>query len=202
MTAEFDLICNSDLETLKKEVESGSWNVNALDVDGANMLFYDQPKIVEYLLTKGINIEQKDRFGNTALIINSDDEIMEYLVKAGADINAINNNKRNALFYNENAAQVQFLIDSGINVNQLDIHGRNALCYAANKEVARVLLKANIDLSVKIEDNDNILSVIDYLKKYRYQLVFDELLAIREKKYIQSNIDVENNNVSGKKKRI
>lgn len=202
MSDEFDLICNADLETLKREVELGNWNINALDADGANMLFYDQPKIVEYLLTKGIDIEQKDRFGNTALIINSDDEIRMYLVKAGANINAINDNLRNALFYNENAEQAQFLIDSGINVNQLDIYGRNALCYAANKEVARVLLRAGIDLSVEIEDNDNILSVIDYLKKYKYQLVFDELLAIHEKEHIQSNIDVENNNISRNKKRI
>lgn len=202
MSDEFDLIYNADLETLKREVESGNWNVNALDVDGANMLFYDELKIVEYLLTKGIDIEQKDRFGNTALIINSDDEIKRCLVKAGANINAINDNLRNALFYNENAEQAQFLIDSGINVNQLDIYGRNALCYAANKEVARVLLRAGIDLSVEIEDNDNTISVIDYLKEYRHGLVFDELLTIHEKEYIQSNIDVENNNISRKKKRI
>lgn len=202
MNTEFELMRNADFETLKKEVELANWNVNALDADGANMLFYDQSKIVEYLLTKGINIEQKDRFGNTALIINSDDEIRKHLIQAGADVNAINDNKRNALFYNENAAQVQFLIDLGINVNQCDIHGRNALCYAANKEVARVLLKAGIDMSVEIEDNDNTISIMDYLKKYRYQLVFDELLAIHEKEHIQSKIDVENNNILGKKKRI
>ena len=185
----FDEICISTLEEVKKIIEKENDYINMVDSLGRSLLFYSKLNISKYLIKKGIDIDKKDKFGNTALILNDHVDVYKYLIKSGAAINHINDNKKNVLFYSlNNIEKTKYLISKGIDLSKIDIYGRNALCYTKNKEVSLLLLKNGINIDLKIMDNDEMISLMDFLKKYHRPEIYIQAMVYYEENLLKEII--------------
>lgn len=103
---------------------------------------HDQKEIVELLLSKGADVNARNKFGSTALIMAvTKKEIIEMLLSNGADVNAQNNSGVTALMgtivmmYTERSLPdqkeiLELLLSKGADVNVQDSSGRTALMYA------------------------------------------------------------------------
>lgn len=109
--------------------------------------------VVELLLEKWADINQKDMFWNTALMIacktkkNIDEEIIKLLLKnKSIKINETNNNKETALIYATQLWKnniVKLLLEKWADISLCDKGRRNALMYAINfwnKEMINLIL--------------------------------------------------------------
>ncbi|EAY10590.1 ankyrin repeat protein, putative [Trichomonas vaginalis G3] len=105
--------------------------------------------LIEYFLSHGANINEKDENGVTALHYaaeNNSKETAEVLISHGANINEKNKNGVTALHYaalNNSKETAEVLISHGANINEKDENGVTALHYAAlnnSKETAEVLI--------------------------------------------------------------
>ena len=95
-----------------------------------------QTEIVNALIKAGTNVNAKNNYGMTALMLaarGGHTEIINALIEAGAD-NLTDSEGKTALiyaaWYNSNAETVNALIDAGSYVKQRDNSGRMALYYA------------------------------------------------------------------------
>ena len=121
---------------------------------------FDIPYFCEYFLSLGVNINEKDEDGNSALhyaVVKNCKETAEILISYGININQ--NEKRgltalhHAAFYN-NKEIVNLLIANGANINEKEKYGKTPLLFAAsniNKETAELL----ISYGANINENDN-----------------------------------------------
>jgi hypothetical protein len=116
---------------------------------------------VEELLANGANVNAKDNFDQTALMlaaIRAKDPVCNLLIASGADINAQTTTGKIALIYAAmfgNKSTCKLLIDKGAKINVSDIFDRTALWYAAKGghiEVCRMLIDAGADANLKDED--------------------------------------------------
>lgn len=85
---------NGDLDQVKQIAEQPGFDVNADLQNGRNGLHfaadYNQIEIIEYLLSKGANINLPDKHGITPLLASvyeSNTECVRLLIKKGADKN-------------------------------------------------------------------------------------------------------------------
>lgn len=96
----------SNVKLLEQEIANGA-DINSVTPNGMNLLMYQiifkqyyKTDYIEALIEKGINLDQKTIYGQTALhlaSVKSDFYTVERLIKAGADINVLDKNKYNAL---------------------------------------------------------------------------------------------------------
>jgi len=105
---------------------------------------------VKSLLSKGADINEKNRLGGTPLhtaMMNGKWEIAELLISKGPDLNAKDNRQRTPLYLAVEKNQkkiVEILIAKGVDVNALAGMGHNALTLARSKgytELTELLLK-------------------------------------------------------------
>ena len=96
----------------------------------------NQGEIVQYFLSKGVDVNQADEEGNTVLMTaaatNRDLAVYELLLPNVKNINQANNKGVTALALavgSNSAAIVNYLISKGANVNALDKNGNNAAYY-------------------------------------------------------------------------
>ncbi|EAY17786.1 hypothetical protein TVAG_016160 [Trichomonas vaginalis G3] len=110
---------------------------------------FDTPSLLEYLLSHGASINEKDKYGGTALHFagqNNCKETAEVLISHGANINEKTNNGETALHFaakynSKETAEV--LISHGANINEKTNNGETALHIAArynSKETAEFLI--------------------------------------------------------------
>jgi uncharacterized protein len=96
---------------------------------------------VEYLISKGADINAIDEIGETALmkaVENKELEIVEFLLQKGAEINILNGDGENALILATryvNEKMVKYLLENGADKTIVNDHGKTALRYA--KELGR-----------------------------------------------------------------
>jgi len=94
-----------------------------------------QEKLINYFLSKGTNVNQKDEEGNTVFMnaaVGSDMATLELLNKTVKDINATNEAGATALALavkGNTPEVVAYLIDKGANLNILDAKGNNLAFY-------------------------------------------------------------------------
>jgi ankyrin repeat protein len=88
-----------DYDLLSAILDAGI-DINAQDRQGKTALmlylgkardsnFYEDPKIVEFLVRRGADVNARDMWGRTALMMTHTPEVAEILVKNGTDINAV-----------------------------------------------------------------------------------------------------------------
>ena len=124
-----------------KYLESLKIKPNAVGKNGENALHAivrkdKQEEIINYFLSKGVDVNKADNEGNTpfmnAASANSDLAVLELLASRVKDINAVNKKGLSALTLavrNNKPEVVDFLISKGANVNVADANGDNLTSY-------------------------------------------------------------------------
>ncbi|KAI5786671.1 ankyrin repeat-containing domain protein [Pyronema domesticum] len=113
------------------------------------------PGRLAFLLEKAADIESRDVYGRTPLIMaarEGDSAMLRLLLEKGADIHSRDNRDTSPLsqaaqYGREEAFQV--LLESGASIDPLDSEGRNSLSYAASRGedyLIRRLLEKGIDV--------------------------------------------------------
>ena len=126
---------------LYQYLESLKINPNAIGKNGENALHAivkkeNQTEIINYFLSKGVDVNKADNDGNTpfmnAASANSDVAVLELLASRVKDISAVNKKGVSALAFavKNNAPEVvNFLISKGADVNVADANGDNLAAY-------------------------------------------------------------------------
>lgn len=98
--------------------------------------YYDQAGIVDLLLQRGAEVDEKDASGNTALMgvcFKGFDEVARKLIDAGADVDARNAMGANCLIFAitfNRQSMAKLLISSGADLKAKDARGYTALDHA------------------------------------------------------------------------
>ncbi len=159
---------NPNYLVLEKLIEKGA-NLKAVDNDKRNALFIaskcnDKPYIISILIEKGIPVNYRDQYGNTAVLFaaqNNNVNILKTLVEKGADLNSVNDAGITALMSaliegNNNIEMIKYLIENGIDVNAKNADDLTAIMIASasitDPEIIKLLITAGADISE--EDNN------------------------------------------------
>jgi ankyrin repeat protein len=160
---------------LFKACEDGSLDIAKVLVDaGANINFkskerytplffavqYNRKPIVEYLVSKGVKIDEKNgQLEHTAMIKACEDgslDIVKVLVDAGANINLKSKGEFSPLLYaveNKRKPIVEYLVSKGVNIDEKNGHlGNTALikaCEFGSLDIAKVLVDAGANINLK-----------------------------------------------------
>jgi tetratricopeptide (TPR) repeat protein len=115
---------------------------------------------VQQLLDKGANIEAKNEYGSTALVLAARDgqiEVVRLLLNKGANIEAKDKDDYTALLLSAirgNTEVVKLLLDKGANIEGKERRGNTPLYAAASKGKVEVV-KLLLDKGANIEATDN-----------------------------------------------
>ncbi|EAY19538.1 ankyrin repeat protein, putative [Trichomonas vaginalis G3] len=119
---------------------------------------FNIPSLLEYFLSHGANINEKNENGKTALhmaAMKNTKETAEFLISHGANINEKDTYGRTALHMaalNNSKETAEVLISHGINVNEKNKGGETALHNAVlsnSKETAEVLISHGANINEK-----------------------------------------------------
>jgi hypothetical protein len=139
----------------------------------------DNLNVVKKLIENGVDINLKDGYGNTALILASQRghlEVVKELIKNGADINLQSYIGYSALIYASSFNHLEIvkeLIKNGADVDLFDSGEETALMHASQNghpEVVNELLKNGADLTGITEDFMHSIQsqeIKDNIKKYQ-----------------------------------
>ncbi len=140
-------------------------------------------EMVKSLIEKGANVNVKNEFGSTALMLASKfgyKSIVEKLLQSNADVNFQDRYGNTALMdaslVRRHKEIVEILLKAGANVNARDNQGWSALILASlqgYKEIVQMLIKAGADVNVK--DNDDnpalLLAAMEQSNKYIVEML-------------------------------
>ncbi|MFC1763445.1 ankyrin repeat domain-containing protein [Planctomycetota bacterium] len=173
-------------ESIQWLLEAGA-NFNAMSDNGQtalhiildiNSVNYERSKLskdtLELLLSKGADVELKDKDGRTPLHLASesaDEDVVELLLDKGAKINEKEN--ESGLTALHHAARIgkrnvaELLIAKGADINVKDKQGRTPLYFAANHDsrLAEYLMKNGADSSIRIDSSQTLLQLAQQRKK-------------------------------------
>lgn len=153
-------------------------------------------EIVKLLVEYGANIEKADRYGNTALMIDTRPHpaIAQYLVSKGANIHACNKSKQTPLMIAakmRNFENVKFFVNSGANLNSIDKWNRSALMFAIsaknNFQSIKYLVASKCDIKLKNVANSNALMLACQQKD------FDSVKLLIEKGSDLNDVNLKGN---------
>jgi ankyrin repeat protein len=168
-----------DLEGAKALLTRNPDLINAHFDDGRTVLMKacerGTRRMVEFLLSRGVNIDAIDNHGDTALMIaakNENTAIAASLISRGADVQAQDSEGRTALMMA--AAQgcksnAELLIAGGCEVNGRDRRGKTALMYAVTsdlKDTALFLISRGADVNaMDREGRTALIEAIDFIPR-------------------------------------
>ena len=121
----------------------------------------------------GIDVNSKDRYGDTALIKASDGatEILKSLLESGSDVNARDCRGATALMYASEAGlidNVKLLIECGARVDLCDAYGQTAVVYALKNPLLETLchdFSNHIRCIALLLDHDPTDNTVDHVDK-------------------------------------
>jgi hypothetical protein len=109
-------------------------------------------KKAELLWSSGVDLNDKDRMGDTALMnccAHGHAEMATWLIQMGADIEAANDAGDTALILAAQAGKtdcVRALLQAGAVANRSNQYEQAAILMAANEEIVRLLIEAGADI--------------------------------------------------------
>jgi ankyrin repeat protein len=151
-----------DLATVKDHI--GAIDLHTLRYHGKTPLMLAAESghrdVAEYLLEKGVDVDETGPYGVTALILSARDQgsLVELLLEHHADCDRTDNSGSSALLEAVNRGDkdiVEELIAAGANVNQRNRAGATALILAVGRDdsqiVDRLLASDGVDLDAEVE---------------------------------------------------
>lgn len=139
-------------------------NVSDKDLNGRTALHYavNHVEIIDFLLSKGADINEKDNEGNTPLIESlrpgSNKNTIEYIIEKGADLN-LKNNKGDTPLHKAcmwtDIDFVKLLIEKGADINATNHIGNTPLheaVFSENIEAVKLLVIRGADVNAKNND--------------------------------------------------
>jgi ankyrin repeat protein len=145
-----------DREGYRKEIEQRGMTYSADSF--LNEVEADNKERVDLFIKAGMNVNVRDKDGNTALMLASitgDPAIVTLLIGKGADINARSTAGYTALMYvssKGDTAMAKLLIKKGTDVNIRNNDGNTALMLASlngNFETAKLLVESGADVNAR-----------------------------------------------------
>lgn len=158
----YTLQTSGNEKRILRAIEKG--DVFRNDSFGQNPLFFagkfDLPKIIEILIEKGCDVNQRNNVDETPLHHAYRPIPCEVLIKAGADLNAENKFGFTPLhFLAERKTVASVLIENGADVNKKSLDGSTPLHMAAqsilfDKELAELYINAGADVNAVNEKGE------------------------------------------------
>lgn len=187
------LIMKNNFELIKFTLDNFNLNLDIIDNDGKNLLFYpiknNNIKLIKFLLevnkkTIGISIlDCKDNNGFTSIfyaVIENNIEIVKLFLKNNINITDIDYDNKNVIekaFEYKRTKIIKILIDYLNDINSLNFKGENliqiALSYE-NIEIFDYLLDTNINLNN--QDFENGITILHYSIILGNEDVYNKLL--------------------------
>lgn len=103
-------------------------------------------ELVTVFLERGVDVNAVDNYGNTALILNTQNQcykkVIKELIRAGADVNIADNNGNTALYHAlkyGNQEVARFLVKKGADYNHTNNNGETPMQIAVEKGYDTVL---------------------------------------------------------------
>lgn len=145
----------------------------------------DDRAYIQYILSKGLDLNDEDMFGYIPLHIAvgaNNRELIDIFLQHGADINCVDGLKCNCLFKTYDIETVKYLIERGANVNQVNKYGEIPLFNVTwYYDLAKLYIESGSDIHQKDELGFSILFSIIMNNNYKL------LKYLIEKKSIDIN---------------
>ncbi|OUM64994.1 hypothetical protein PIROE2DRAFT_60295 [Piromyces sp. E2] len=167
-------INNCGKEMLFELLKSPTLNINENNKNQEILLFSiikserfsleDKIEIIEYLVQKGLNVNEMDISGKSAIgyiIEFKSIPLIELFIKYGADVNMVDANKNSPLNYAihvKSEAIVKLLIEHGADVSFVDIFDFSLLVYAIKEQhipVIEILIEHGADVNFVVKNSGN-----------------------------------------------
>lgn len=112
-------------------------NFEDVEIDSTYCILYDNMFALKQCIENNHNLEKKDEYGRTALIISSEKgllDVVKLLISSGSDIEAVDQIGNNSIVYaakNGHLEVVRYLIENNCDPNAVNILGETAIHYAS-----------------------------------------------------------------------
>ncbi|EMN91297.1 ankyrin repeat domain-containing protein [Leptospira weilii] len=161
----FEAIRAKKLETVKKLLNEDC-DLSVFEEGGNNTAlalaaYMRQPEMIEYLLKKGANVNDRTKSGRTALhqaVWQYDKRSVELLLEAGADIHAFDNENWTPIWLSDRWESFSILIERGARVDGVDQDGatllkRMALATSSSRQDDGIkMLNKLVELGLKVSN--------------------------------------------------
>ncbi len=143
-----------------EEVDKEGMSEELLKILDAGVIDKNDEKRAIELIKDGVNIEKKDKFGYTALMMASmygNVEVVEALLSRGAKVDEKNDSGYTALIWasaNDHVEIVKALLDAGAKVNEKNDTGYTALMTASANDYVEVV-KTLLDAGAKVDEKND-----------------------------------------------
>lgn len=127
--------------------------------------------ISQYLIKKGLGLNQIDQKGETPIFLAKSAEIIKLFVNNGANINIKNKFGKTPIFkytIQNNYDLLEAAIKNGADVNVLDLNKKSPLMYATKLKIQKILLDNAASPNLKYPDGNSIIhkAIIDNNDEY------------------------------------
>lgn len=153
-----NLAKSNEIEISQKLIEliKNGANHNCVDKEGNNLLSYAvQEKnynLTDYLIKKGVDVNHKNKKGQTPLMFANDLAQTDLLIRNKATIDIKDKSGKHLLMYLKDPIQVELIVKSGINVDTKDKTGQTLLMHSVldnNLNLTKKLLELGADINAK-----------------------------------------------------
>lgn len=152
-------------------------DMNAMDSDGKNAIFYAQNvQTLEQLINAGALVDAIDKNGKTPLFSVRHPEMLTAFLNNGADVNHRDINGQTPIFYIHDLQLLKVLASQNAKFSISDNTGKTPLFYAESTNEAIFLMSKGVDPTIR-DKNDQIADILLHPYNPKYTISFDTLQA-------------------------